>query len=146
QWRSDRMQRMRPQGSAAELERRRRRAVALMEQGDAPTVSARILGSARPALYRWRQLACQRPQGVAARRHPGPALDGGAVSGTGAVAPAGRPSPWLGGGAVELQAWSRGNRSVGVFFEKSYYWPFSKAKMLDFTRITWCFFSVTNFR
>ena len=48
---------MRPQGSAAELERRWRRALALLEQGESPTVIARMLGIARPSLYRWCQLA-----------------------------------------------------------------------------------------
>ena len=63
---------MRPKGSAAELERRRRRAVALMAQGESPTVIARILGVARGSLYRWRAQA-QQPQGLAAKPHPGPA-------------------------------------------------------------------------
>jgi transposase len=63
---------MRPQGSAAELERRRCRAIALMEQGESPTVIARILGVARPSLYRWRQMARAHPAGLAARPHPGP--------------------------------------------------------------------------
>jgi transposase len=50
---------MRPQGSAAELERRRIRAVGLIEQGESPTVVARILGVSTRALSRWRQLARQ---------------------------------------------------------------------------------------
>jgi transposase len=50
---------MRPKGTAAELERRRRRAVRLLEQGEAPAVVARILGVTRPTLHRWRRMAHQ---------------------------------------------------------------------------------------
>src|SRR5262249_32073012 len=38
----------RPLGTPAELERRRRRAVDLMRQGESPTLLARTLGAARP--------------------------------------------------------------------------------------------------
>jgi len=62
----------RPIGTSAELERRRRRAVALLEAGESPTDIARILGAARGSLYRWRQAARSRPDGLAARPHPGP--------------------------------------------------------------------------
>jgi transposase len=62
----------RPLGAAAELERRRRRAVELMDQGESPTTIARILGVARGSLYRWRQAARARPDGLAAKPHPGP--------------------------------------------------------------------------
>src|SRR5215475_505584 len=48
---------MRPKGTAAELERRRRRAVALVERGEAPAVVARILGVTRSSLHRWRRMA-----------------------------------------------------------------------------------------
>jgi transposase len=64
---------MRPIGTADELERRRRRAVELMDQGESPTAIARILGVARPSLYRWRQAARSGPDGLAAKPHPGPA-------------------------------------------------------------------------
>src|SRR3954470_5973260 len=50
---------MRPKGAAAELERRRRRAVSLLEQGESPAVVARILGVRRTSLHRWRKLARQ---------------------------------------------------------------------------------------
>lgn len=50
---------MRPPGTAAELERRRRRAVALLEHGEAPAVVARILGVRPTTLHRWRRLARQ---------------------------------------------------------------------------------------
>ena len=62
----------RPVGTPAELERRRRRAVELMDQGESPTIIARILGVQRPSLYRWRQAERSRPDGLAAQPHPGP--------------------------------------------------------------------------
>jgi transposase len=61
----------RPLGTAAELERRRRRAVELMEQGESPATIARILGTDRSSLYRWRA-AAQAPAGLTAKPHPGP--------------------------------------------------------------------------
>jgi transposase len=51
---------MRPKGTAAELERRRRRAVQLLAQGESPAVIARILGVTRPTLHRWRRMARQK--------------------------------------------------------------------------------------
>ena len=57
---------MRPEGTAAELERRRRRAIALVEAGETPTVVARILGVTPSSLRRWRRLALQ-PSGLAAK-------------------------------------------------------------------------------
>src|SRR4051794_15842548 len=62
---------MRPKGTAAELERRRRRAVELVEQGESPTVVARILGVRTTSLHRWRRRARQ-PNGLQARPVPGP--------------------------------------------------------------------------
>src|ERR1051325_4749298 len=62
---------MRPKGTAAELERRRRHAVDLVEQGESPTVVARILGVRVSSVHRWRRLA-QRPQGLQAKPNPGP--------------------------------------------------------------------------
>jgi transposase len=50
---------MRPKGTATELERRRRRAVQLLAQGEAPAVIARILGVTRPTLHRWRRMTRQ---------------------------------------------------------------------------------------
>ena len=61
----------RPFGTAAELERRRRRAVELMDQGESPTTIARILGTDRSSLYRWRQ-AARTAAGLAAKPQPGP--------------------------------------------------------------------------
>jgi transposase len=62
---------MRPKGSPAELERRRIRAVELIERGESPGVVARILGVARPTLYRWCKAARSQPDGLAAKPHPG---------------------------------------------------------------------------
>src|SRR5689334_21240985 len=62
----------RPIGTPAELERRRRRAVELMNQGESPTDIARILGVRRNSLYRWNRQARSRPDGLAARPHKGP--------------------------------------------------------------------------
>jgi transposase len=62
---------MRPKGTAAELERRRRRAVELVEQGESPTVVARILGVRTASIHRWRRMA-QQPHGLEARPLPGP--------------------------------------------------------------------------
>jgi transposase len=62
---------MRPKGTAAELERRRRRAVELVEQGESPAVVARILGVRTTSLHRWRRLA-RKPHGLDARPVPGP--------------------------------------------------------------------------
>jgi transposase len=61
---------MRTKGTAAELERRRRRAVELVEQGEAPAVVARILGVTRTSLHRWRRLA-RHGTGLAAKPSPG---------------------------------------------------------------------------
>src|SRR5262249_4450969 len=60
-----------PLGTAAELERRRRRAVELMEQGESPTTIAHVLGTDRSSLYRWRA-AAQAPTRLTAKPHPGP--------------------------------------------------------------------------
>jgi len=60
----------RPIGTAAELERRRRRAVELLDQGESPSTIARILGVHETSVHRWRRLARQGP-GLAAKPHPG---------------------------------------------------------------------------
>src|ERR1700704_1230439 len=57
---------MRPKGTAAELERRRQRAVQLLAQGETPAVVARILGVQPSSLHRWRRMAGQ-GQGLAAK-------------------------------------------------------------------------------
>jgi transposase len=62
---------MRPPGTAAELERRRRRAVELFDHGESPADIARILGVDRSSIYRWRHQARSSPNGLAAKPHPG---------------------------------------------------------------------------
>lgn len=62
---------MRPRGSSAELERRRRLAVARLEQGETPATVADTLGVSRTTLFRWRAHATQ-PQGLTAKPHGGP--------------------------------------------------------------------------
>jgi transposase len=62
----------RPVGTAAELERRRRQAVARVQAGDAPPVVARVLGVNRTSLYRWRQQAKHGGDGLDAKPHGGP--------------------------------------------------------------------------
>lgn len=62
---------MRPIGSADELERRRRRAVRLLEDGESPARIARFLGCSRSSIYRWKEQAARGPEGLAARPHPG---------------------------------------------------------------------------
>lgn len=62
---------MRSSGSTAELERRRRRAIALVNAGESPTTVTRILGVTPTSLHRWRRLARQ-PDGLAAKPALGP--------------------------------------------------------------------------
>src|SRR5438874_9358957 len=62
----------RPFGTPADLERRRRRAVDLVRQGERPTVVAHFLGVDRSSVYRWRRAAAQGPDALAAQPHPGP--------------------------------------------------------------------------
>src|SRR3712207_581136 len=64
---------MRPKGTAAELERRRKRAVQAVREGQAPATVAQVLGVDRTTVYRWLRLA-RAPQGLDARpvrRAPG---------------------------------------------------------------------------
>ena len=60
----------RPIGTAAELERRRRRAVELLDQGESPSTLARILGVHETSVHRWRRHARNGP-GLDAKPHPG---------------------------------------------------------------------------
>jgi len=60
----------RPIGTAAELERRRRRAVNLLDQGESPSTIARILGVHETSVHRWRRRARHGP-GLDAKPHPG---------------------------------------------------------------------------
>jgi transposase len=61
----------RPIGTAAELERRRRRAVELVDQGESPSTVARILGVHETSVHRWRRLA-RHSHGLDSRPIPGP--------------------------------------------------------------------------
>src|SRR5260370_21573903 len=61
----------RPIGTAAELERRRRHAVELIEQGESPGVVARILGVHPKSVSRWCHLA-RLPGGLHAKPQTGP--------------------------------------------------------------------------
>jgi transposase len=61
----------RPYGTVAELERRRRRAVEAVTQGDLVEDVARIYGVAESSVYRWLRMAKQ-PDGLAAKPHFGP--------------------------------------------------------------------------
>jgi transposase len=61
----------RPIGTPAELERRRRRAVELLDRGESPSLIARILGVHETSVHRWRRLARQGP-GLAAKPLTGP--------------------------------------------------------------------------
>src|SRR5438477_6706227 len=61
----------RPIGTPAELERRRRRAVALVDQGESPSTVARILGVHATSVHRWRRLG-RAQAGLAAKPHTGP--------------------------------------------------------------------------
>src|SRR4051794_34733646 len=63
---------MRPIGTAEELQRRRLRAVELVEQGESPDDVARFLGCGRSSVYTWVKLAKQSVAALAARPHPGP--------------------------------------------------------------------------
>src|SRR5271154_3279063 len=60
----------RPIGTPQELERRRRRAVGLVQQGERVAVVARCLGVDRSSIYRWRQAPAVAPSGLAAQPHP----------------------------------------------------------------------------
>ena len=62
---------MRPKGTPAELERRRKRAVELVNQGESPSVVARILGVRRTSIHRWLHLA-QQPHGLDSKPAKGP--------------------------------------------------------------------------
>jgi transposase len=61
---------MRPKGSAAELERRRRRATALCEEDHSQAEVARRVGASESSVHRWRR-AVRRKNGLAAKPHPG---------------------------------------------------------------------------
>lgn len=63
---------MRPIGIAEELQRRRLRAVELVEQGESPDDVARFLGCGRSWVYTWVKLAKESVGRLAAKPHAGP--------------------------------------------------------------------------
>ena len=63
---------MRPIGTAEELERRRRRAVELVRQGESPAKVAYFLGCGRSSVYTWVKLDRDAPEKLAAKPHTGP--------------------------------------------------------------------------
>jgi transposase len=63
---------MRPKGSAAELEQRRRQAIALLKRGMKPAEVARAVGTTRTSVTRWKHAwEATGKQGLASKPHPG---------------------------------------------------------------------------
>jgi transposase len=63
---------MRPKGSAAELEQRRRQAIALLERGMRPAEVARAVETSRTSVSRWKQAwEANGKKGLASKPHPG---------------------------------------------------------------------------
>jgi len=63
---------MRPKGTAAELERRRRRAVQLLDGGHSIATVARMVGAAFSAVWRWQEAVRRRgPTALAPKPVPG---------------------------------------------------------------------------
>src|SRR4051795_5122026 len=62
---------MRPVGTAEELQRRRLRAVELVNQGESPEDVARFLDCGRSSVYTWLKLAREDLGKLAAKPHPG---------------------------------------------------------------------------
>jgi transposase len=62
---------MRPIGTAEELERRRRRAVELVKQGESPAQVAYFLGCGRSSVYTWVKADRDDARELAARPHAG---------------------------------------------------------------------------
>jgi len=63
---------MRPKGSAEELERRRRHAMTLLDEGLKPAAVARAVGTSRASVTRWRQaVEAGGQEALKAKPHPG---------------------------------------------------------------------------
>ena len=62
-------------GTSLELERRRRRAVELVRQGESPATVARFLGCGRSTVYTWVKAADRDAAALAARPMPVPGPD-----------------------------------------------------------------------
>ena len=63
---------MRPIGTAVELQRRRIRAVELVEQGEPPEEVAHFLGCGRSSVYTWAKRAKESIENIASKPHAGP--------------------------------------------------------------------------
>jgi transposase len=64
---------MRPKGTPAELEARRRRAAALLSQGKGVNEVARRIGCSTGSVDRWKEAIRRRgADGLKAKPHPGP--------------------------------------------------------------------------
>jgi len=64
---------MRPKGTPAELEARRRRAAALLARGKGVNEVARLIGCSTGSVDRWKKALKRRgPDGLNAKVHPGP--------------------------------------------------------------------------
>jgi len=62
---------MRPEGSAEELERRRRRAVALLKEGHSQRAVAKMVGSSQGSVSRWQKTAQEGDDALDLKPHPG---------------------------------------------------------------------------
>jgi transposase len=103
---------MRPRGSAAELESRRRLAVARLERGENILEVAQSLGVTAASLLRWQARAAL-PEGLAARPHQGPRrrLSDSHLAELIALLPAAGPHGWPG------PAWTV-RRVAGLIFRR----------------------------
>jgi transposase len=63
---------MRPNGTPEELERRRRRAVALLKERRSHSQVAEIVGASLGSIHRWKQMAAKGEDALSPVRHPGP--------------------------------------------------------------------------
>jgi transposase len=61
----------RPEGSAEELEKRRRRALDLLKEGYTQTEAAKIVRSSQGSVSRWQKLALQGDDALKLKPHPG---------------------------------------------------------------------------
>ena len=105
------LQGMRPIGTAEELERRRRRAVELVKQGEPPAKVAHFLGCGRSSVYTWVKLDRDAAEKLAAKPHAGPKprSDRRAGQGAGGAAAEGGQGPRLAQRAVERPPGRRGD-------------------------------------
>ena len=62
---------MRPEGSAEELEKRRRRAIDLLKEGYSQAKVAEMIGSSQGSVSRWHKLAVEGAEALTLKPHPG---------------------------------------------------------------------------